>query len=148
MLDITKLPFTNTLPVREKANKRFEGQRAHGGKTMNRLLVFGMFIIGTTSAFAAEEPKVEITSFIAAGQRTRAAELCGKVTGATVPFLAVKVTVDPNTDKPGIYNVLVGKDGAFCTTVVSYRGTAEATVWLLNRELSSGLATLSSSGER
>lgn len=115
---------------------------------MNCLITIGIFFIGAVSAFAAEEPKVEITSFIAAGQHTRAAELCGKVAGATVPFLAVKVTVDPNTDKPGVYNVLVGKDGGFCTTVVSYRGTAEASVWLLNRELSSGVATLSSAGER
>lgn len=106
---------------------------------MKKLAVVVGLVFSATLAYSAEEPKVEITSFIFAGQRTRAAELCGKVTGSNAPFLAVKVTVDPNTDKPGIYNTLVGKEGGFCVTVVSYGGTAEASAWLLGRELSSGI---------
>lgn len=91
----------------------------------------------------AEEPKVEITSFIMAGSRTRAAELCGKVTGMTKSFVVVKVTVDPNTDRPGIYNALVGQDGKFCTIVVSFSGTADASVWIMNQELHSAQASVS-----
>lgn len=92
---------------------------------------------------AAEETKVEITSFIAAGSRTRAAELCGKVTGSTSEWLAVRVVVDPKTDRPGVYNTLVGKDGRFCATVVSYSGQAEASVgWGSGKEVTSELATL------
>lgn len=94
-------------------------------------------------AQAAEEPKVEITSFIAAGSRTRAAELCGKVTGSPSEWLAVRVVVDPKTDRPGIYNTLVGKDGKFCTTVVSYFGRAEASIgWGSENEVISETATL------
>ena len=103
---------------------------------MKRLVaVFG--ILGSLSAFA-EEAKVEITSFVIAGSRTHAAELCGRVTGATSPVV-VKVTVDPNAQKPGIYNALVGTEGTFCTTVVTYEGNAHASIWLLDREFKSAL---------
>lgn len=109
----------------------------------------GAVLVGVTigfSAFAAEEPKIEITSFVPAGTRTRAAELCGKITGVNVPYLAARVVVDDKTDKPGIYNVLVGKDGHFCTTVVSYAGTASASVWLLGKELVSNSVNWSKQG--
>lgn len=109
---------------------------------MKKLIVVVGLLLGPTLAYATEEPKVGITSFVFAGQRTRAAELCGRVTGSNVPFLAVKVTVDPNTDKPGIYNALVGMEGSFCVTVVSYSGTAEASAWLLGREVRSGITKL------
>ena len=76
-----------------------------------------------------KDAKVEITSFVYADSRTRAAELCGKVTsthGAATSI--VRVAVDPNKGKPGIYNVLAGGDGLFCATVVTYTGTATASL--------------------
>ena len=87
-----------------------------------------LFCIGNGVAWAIEEPKVEITSFVSAGTRTRAAELCGKVTGIADEWLAVRVVVDPKMDRPGVYNVLVGKEGKFCVAVVTYSGRAEASV--------------------
>lgn len=74
------------------------------------------------------QSKVEITSFIMAGSRTRAAEICGKAAGVNAPFPVVRVIVDPKSDKPGVYNVLAGKDGLFCATVVTFTGTAEASL--------------------
>lgn len=80
-------------------------------------------------SFAAEI-KVEISSFRYAGSRTSAAEICGKVTSETFPVV-VKVTVDPKTEKPGIYNTIVGPEGTFCLAVITYRGEADATAWPL-----------------
>jgi hypothetical protein len=107
-------------------------------------IIAGVLLLGAVASVqAAEEPKVEITSFIAAGSRTRAAELCGKVTGSTAEWLAVRVVVDPKTDRPGVYNTLVGKDGKFCTTVVSYSGQAEASIgWGSGKEVVSETAVL------
>lgn len=98
--------------------------------------VFVLLIGAAANAVAAEEPKVEITSFIAAGARTRAAELCGKVSGSAADWVVVRVLVDPKTERPGVYNALVGKDGKFCTTVVSYSGQAEASIgWGAGKEV-------------
>lgn len=106
----------------------------------------GMAISLSASALA-EEPKVEITSFAFAGSRTRAAEVCGKVIGATETTL-VRVTVDEKGKTPGIYNILVDPDGTFCTTVVTYRGTASASVRLFGQKLDSELVFLSSKVSR
>ncbi len=110
---------------------------------LSRWIFVLSFILASGSAFA-EEAKVEITSFSFAGSRTRAAELCGKVTGISSSVI-VKVTVDEKTDRPGVYNVFVDKDGAFCTTVVTYRGTAIAGISGAAQGLAS--ATLSSTEE-
>lgn len=114
-------------------------------KIVNGALVAAGFLVFGVSAFAAatEEQKVEITSFIMAGSRTRAAELCGKVTGSTADWLAVRVVVDPKTDKPGVYSALVGRDGRFCMTVVTYSGQAEASIgWGPGREFISEVVNL------
>lgn len=108
---------------------------------MKRITIF-LGILSSVSVMA-EEAKIEITSFVMAGYRTHAAELCGKVTGATAPFVVAKIAVDPNAEKPGIYNVLVGAEGKFCTTVVTYDGIAQASVVLLNQELQSALTNVS-----
>ncbi len=109
-----------------------------------------LILIGLIISFSAhaEEPKVEITSFVIAGYRTHAAELCGKVTGSMAPFVIAKITVDPNSDKPGIYNVLVGSEGRFCAAVVTYDGNAYASVATLGRELRSSIATASDIAKR
>jgi hypothetical protein len=83
------------------------------------------------SEFAhAGEIKVDITSFRYAGSRTAAAELCGKVTSDVFPVV-VKVTVDPKTEKPGIYNTIVGPEATFCVAIITYREEADASAWLL-----------------
>lgn len=109
-------------------------------------VVSGVLAMLASLAQAADEPKVEITSFIAAGQRTRAAELCGKVTGFSGNWLAVRVTVDPKSERPGVYHVLAGRDGAFCTTVVSYQGLAEASIaWTSGKDITSDPVVMRSS---
>lgn len=108
---------------------------------MKTILIF-LVTLASVNAFA-EEPKVEITSFVLTGSRTRTAELCGKVTGSTREWLAVRVAVDPKTERPGIYNTLVGKDGKFCTTVVTYAGEADASIgWGSEKEVISETAVL------
>lgn len=111
-------------------------------KNLNIWLVSGLLSWGTAvSVYAAEEPKVEITSFVFAGMNTRASELCGKVTGSSSEWNAVRVTVDPNTNRPGIYNTLAGKDGKFCVAVVSYSGLATAAIgWGSDKEAVSEVA--------
>lgn len=106
--------------------------------------VAGLLIFGVSAWAATDvEPKVEITSFTIAGSRTRAAELCGKVTGSMSEWMVVRVLVDPKTDKPGVYNVITGKDGKFCTTVVTYSGQAEASIgWGSGKEVVSEVAVM------
>lgn len=91
------------------------------------------------------QSKVEITSFVFAGSRTRAAEICGKVTGGNPAISVVRVTVDPKSEKPGAYNVLAGRDGLFCAVVATYTGTAEAS--MADQEAASASAAAASVGE-
>jgi len=90
-----------------------------------------IMILGVFSALPAfsEEAKVEVTSFRFAGSRTSAAELCGKITGQVAAPAYVKVLVDEKSKSPGIYNVIVGPELTFCTAVVTYYGTASASLW-------------------
>jgi len=89
--------------------------------------LIGLFLLGSVAALADAE--VKITSFQYAGSRTRAAELCAKVTGVSEFPVYVKVVVDEKSKKPGTYNEVVGSESEFCTTVVTYEGTAIAGVW-------------------
>jgi hypothetical protein len=102
--------------------------------TMNKMkhlfmLVMGILLTGALASADEVASTIEISSFIMAGTRTRAAEICGKVSGATAPFVTAKITVDPKSSRPGTYNVLVGSDGKYCVTVVTFSGTAEASLW-------------------
>ncbi|MDD5208415.1 MAG: hypothetical protein PHV36_03450 [Elusimicrobiales bacterium] len=92
---------------------------------------------------AAGEPVVAITSFVMTGQNTRVAEICGKVTGTDAEVTVVRIVVDPKTNNPGTYNTLAGKDGAFCSVVVTYTGTASASVKALGKESASAVVTAS-----
>lgn len=105
---------------------------------MKHFMALSLIVAAVSSSAAqAEDTKVEITSFTMAGSRTRAAEICGKVSGMTEKWLAVRITVDPKSDRPGVYNTLAGQDGRFCTAVVTYVGQAEASVgWGENQTLS------------
>jgi hypothetical protein len=106
-------------------------------RARSALLGVGLVLAASASAWA-DAPKVDITSFDYVNNAGRMAELCGKVTGANSVVLA-RVVVDVNTPNPGIYNVMVGKDGLFCTTVASYRGTANVTVEYLGKSIESGV---------
>jgi len=92
---------------------------------------------------AAGEPVVDITSFIMTGSNTRLAEICGKVTGSDAEFTVVRILVDPKSNAPGSYNTLAAKDGAFCSVVVTYTGTASASAKILGKESTSKVATAS-----
>jgi hypothetical protein len=86
------------------------------------LLTFSKFLI-------AADPNVKITAFHYAGSNTRAAELCGRLTGTWSGLVGVKVVVDGNSSRPTNYYTLVGHDGDFCVTIVTYNGVADAYPW-------------------
>ena len=95
-----------------------------------KLSSFALSVLQIVSITAfAVDPEVKISSYLYAGSRTNAAEVCGKVTGLTEEWAMVQVTVDPKSKKPGTYQTVVRKDGAFCMTVVTYDGKADAQVW-------------------
>ncbi|MBY0516524.1 MAG: hypothetical protein K2P81_06425 [Bacteriovoracaceae bacterium] len=79
-----------------------------------------------TSAFAAD---IKITSFNFVRSGEPAAELCGEVSNATSTPSYVRVAVDHKTARPAIYNTIAGADGRFCLSVITWRGTAEASVF-------------------
>lgn len=92
-------------------------------------IAIGVLFLARTSFAYAEEEKVEVTSFRYADSRTRVAELCGKLLGVTSFPAFVKIVVDEKSDNPGIYNSVVGPEAKFCTTVVTYYGTASVFLW-------------------
>jgi hypothetical protein len=53
------------------------------------------------------------------------AELCGKVSHHSQYPAFVKIIADPNSRNPGIYNTLTDDQGAFCLTLVTYRGSVD-----------------------
>lgn len=91
-------------------------------------IIFTILMTLGASAFA-EDAKVEITSFRYADTRGRIAELCGKVTGDATAPIFVKALIDEQSNGPATYNILVGPDKKFCSTVVTYWGTASASIW-------------------
>lgn len=82
--------------------------------------------LGTFYTFAAS---VKVTSFstirIAGDIFHPVAELCGLVENATSHPSFVRVVVDPNSNRPGVYNTVAGEDGKFCLTVITHRGSAK-----------------------
>ncbi len=79
-----------------------------------------------TSALAAE---IKITSFNFVRSGEPAAELCGVVSNATSNPSYVRVVVDNLSAHPAIYNTIAGVDGRFCLSVITWRGTAEASIF-------------------
>lgn len=92
-------------------------------------LFFFALILSTSYNLQADEAKVEITSFRYAGAPTRIAEICGKIVNFNGPSATIKIVVDPNMNRPGIYNVLVGSEAQFCTVVLTYTGKASVQLW-------------------
>jgi hypothetical protein len=117
---------------------------------MKLMNISAVFALGLTSLALADNAKVELSSFVMAGARTRAAEICGRVAGGakTAPTF-IRITVDEKSAKPGVYNVVAGPDGAFCVAVVSYYGSAVAALWEVNAGETNGASiTLQPSSER
>jgi hypothetical protein len=98
------------------------------------MIIQAITLLSAASGFAATPPTLTLTSFRYAGGNTRAAELCGVVTGGR-EHEHVRVTVDPDTDGPGYYNLFTEQDGRFCVAVVTWTGRAQASVWTTTNEL-------------
>lgn len=103
-------------------------------------------VAALTASIAAAEPKVTVGSFVLIAPNSRVAEICGSVSENGGDFTAVRIIVDPNSRRPGLYNVLAGKDGKFCAVVITYFGTAKASVEALG--ISSPVATVTSQNPR
>lgn len=95
---------------------------------MYKILAFVTLATGICLPALASDPTVTITSFKYADSKGRAAELCGKIEGATSYPVVVKVVVDPKGKLPGNYSVTALGE-TFCTAVVTYTGDAEASIW-------------------
>ena len=95
---------------------------------MKTRIIAAMIFISSATAFA-EDANVEITSFRYADAPGRIAELCGKVTGEATAPIFVKALIDEQSNSPVIYNIIAGPEKTFCATVVTYWGTASATLW-------------------
>ncbi len=92
---------------------------------MKNFIVLASLVL-STSAFAAS---IKITSFTMVRSGEPTAELCGVVSEATEVPTFVRVVVDHRSNRPGVYNAVAGADGKFCLAVITYRGTAEASVF-------------------
>jgi hypothetical protein len=92
---------------------------------MKKFIVLASLVL-STSAFAAT---IKITSFTLVRSGDPAAELCGVVSEATEVPTFVRVLVDHRSNRPAVYNAVAGADGKFCMSVITYRGTAEASIF-------------------
>lgn len=82
-------------------------------------------LVLSANAFAAS---VKITSFNYIRSGEALAELCGTVSDATASPSFVRVSIDHTSNRPATYNTLTDDAGKFCVAVVTYRGTAAASV--------------------
>ncbi len=83
-------------------------------------------LLAATSSFAAS---VRVTSFVYLRSGEPQAELCGVVEGATSTPSFIRAQIDHRTARPATYNTVAGSDGRFCVFVVTYRGTAEVSLF-------------------
>lgn len=112
------------------------------------LKTFGIAAVLLVGSVAmADGVQVKITSFTMDNPQTsKMGEVCGSVTGlAAVPagmLVRVTVTTDPNYN-PGSYTTLLDQNGNFCTSILTWTGTAQATVWGSTPAVTSEVAHLS-----
>lgn len=92
---------------------------------MKKLIALAALAL-SMSSFAAT---VKVTSFVYLRSGEPQAELCGIVEGAATSPSFVRAQIDHRTSRPATYNTLAGSDGKFCLSVVTYRGTAEVTLF-------------------
>jgi hypothetical protein len=90
-----------------------------------------VFAVSLSSRAQALEPKVEVLSFGLVAQGLPLAEVCGRITGITVPAIA-HIVSDPHTRKAAPYNATAGQDGYFCTTLVTFYGRIEVGIETFN----------------
>jgi hypothetical protein len=92
-------------------------------------ILFAAFILASSVALA-DGVQVKITSFTMDNpQISKIGEVCGLVAGIPAgTTVKVTVTSDPNYN-PGNYTTQLDQKNTFCTTIMTYTGTASATVW-------------------
>ena len=93
-------------------------------------LIVGILLLGISLSTIAASVKVTSFKYVRnAGDAIHPlAELCGVVEGATSSPTFVKVLVD-KAKNPAVYNTVAGTEGNFCVAVITYRGSAEVTVF-------------------
>lgn len=92
---------------------------------MKKLIALAALTL-SMSSFAAT---VRVTSFVYLRSGEPQAELCGTVEGATASPSFIRAQIDHRTNRPATYNTIAGTDGKFCLSVVTYRGTAEVSLF-------------------
>lgn len=92
---------------------------------MKKLIALAALTLSMSSLAAT----VKVTSFVYLRSGEPQAELCGTVEGATSSPSFVRAQIDHRTNRPATYNTLAGIDGKFCISVVTYRGTAEVSLF-------------------
>lgn len=78
-----------------------------------------------------ENSKLKIVSFLMAGNKTAAAELCVKVSGADREQ-RVKVISDPGSKKPGVYMFWALPQERSCITIVTFDREATVEIYSQN----------------
>lgn len=88
-----------------------------------------VLLMSSVSAFATS---IKITDFYfirtSTDLRAPLADLCGKVEGATSVPTFIQIKIDKTSKGYSSYNTIAGEDGKFCLAVITYRGTAEASI--------------------
>jgi hypothetical protein len=105
---------------------------------------------GTNAAFAGGDFSVKIDSFTSVDPDHHLGEVCGTVTVSgdhaktENGYIAATVIADPKSGNPGYYNTFANQQGTFCTLILTYTGTASATVWVPtgNRNATSEVAQI------
>ncbi len=88
-----------------------------------------LIVLAALLSLPAMAATVKVTSFNWIRSGEPHAELCGLVEGATSAPSFVRVVIDHRTNRPAVYNTMAGVDGKFCVAVITYRGTAETSLF-------------------
>jgi hypothetical protein len=94
-------------------------------------ILFAALMAFSTAVSAAE---VKITSFVfikghgANAEWLPLAEICGQAEPATGKPEMIKIVSDPKSKNPAHYFAWAGKEGKFCTTIITYSGLADASI--------------------
>lgn len=90
---------------------------------MRSLSIFVASLVSLVSLSAIAAPSVEVVSYVYDNAHSNVAELCGRASGITSTTV-VHALIDVDGKHPANYNTVVDRDGLFCLTVLTYRGTA------------------------
>ncbi len=102
----------------------------HLNKEFIMKLIAGVFLLLASLSTVAATVKITSFKYVRnAGDSVHPlAELCGTVEGRTSAPSFVRVLVD-KARNPAVYNTVADMDGSFCVAVITYRGSAEVTVF-------------------